>query len=87
MAAGHAVHDLIGEALPHEAGADHSDADRPSLLLAGLERLVDDDHDFPLTAILRLTSGSASARGVHTASFGEISETGSGQVSPNFGSL
>ena len=41
---GDAVHDLIGEPLPHEAGADNGDSDRPALRFPGLQCGVDDDH-------------------------------------------
>ena len=53
----HAVHDLVGETLPHEPSADHAYTNWRGLFLAGLESLVDDDHD---CLPLRLT-GSFSA--------------------------
>ena len=39
-----AVADLVGEALAHEPGADHADADRLALPLPRLQCVVDDDH-------------------------------------------
>src|SRR5206468_2575223 len=51
--AGNAVHDLVGQALPHEASADHTHANGQTLLLASLESLVYDDHDVLLPCLKR----------------------------------
>ena len=75
-----AVHDLVRQALPHEAGADDADADRAPLGLALLERGVDDDH--AATSMRRRTSGSTSSSGAQAASFSEMAATGSGQLEP-----
>src|SRR5437667_19917 len=80
---GNAVHDLIGQALPHEAGPDHADANGQALHLTRPESLVHDDH----RVILPFNSGSTSARSFQLSSFSEISVTGIGHVRPSRGSL
>ncbi len=82
--AGHAVHDLVRESLTHEAGADDADADRASFSFARPQGRVDDDHD-EISMRLR-TSGSTTSRPGHWESFSDMTETGSGQVSPRRGS-
>ena len=60
-----------------------SDRNAHILPLARFERLIDNDHATPagaITPILRRISGSTSDSGFHTASFGEISVTGSGHA-------
>ena len=79
-----AVDDLVRQALPHEAGADDPDADRAALRFALLECRVDDDH--PETSIRLRNSGSIASRPGHCESFGDITDTGSGQLSPRRGS-
>ena len=88
--AGDAVGDLVRQPLGHEAGADQRDPDRAALCLAPAQCGVDEDHSAALAvvsaAIRDLISSRTSASGAQSASFSEISVTGSGQLRPRSGS-
>ena len=87
--AGHAVDDLVRQALAHEAGADHPDAHGPPLGLAGAKRPVDDDHaaaPSPGAAMRRVSSFSTSSRLFQATSLGDIVPGGRGHSSPRRGS-
>ena len=92
--AGDAVHDLVGEALGHEPGADHPDADRldpaSSRALSALSTMIIEPLLRMLRAvrrvILRCELGSTSSSKAQARSLSEISVTGSGQVRPSRGS-
>src|SRR5271167_144368 len=49
------VRDLVGQTLPHESCANHSDPDGPPLTLPGLQCFINDNHRYLLGATVRYT--------------------------------
>ena len=95
--AGHVIDDLVGHSAPHEASADHAQADRMTLRFALAQRGVDDDQPWPpfrcagaatgATAIRARIDAPASAKGCHARSFGDISVAARGHMIPRPASL